>query len=327
MEPLGLPELAARADEFDAQVAQSPQIDRFCSSSAWVLSAAEALMPPRASAICVGEHGYFAVMKAQHNALPYFEPLELSWGLACPLIGRDVEALVDEVAAHLGQRDDWAFCLVPGISVDGPHRRALGRPGRPWLLRSGSITQRYIASLDGGVEGFLSRRTANFRRSLHKSERAAQAAGIEFVTATRREPASAEEAAALYARIMAVEVQSWKSLEGVGIAAGGMRDFYAAMLPRLLRRGHGRVMFARHDGADIGYIMGAVFDGAYRGLQFSYRHDYARYSIGSLCQLQQIRALCEEGVRAYDLGTEMEYKARWAELQFPTELQILVRDS
>ncbi len=105
-----------------------------------------------------------------------------------------------------------------------------------------------------------------------------------------------------------------------------MRDFYAAMLPRLLRRGRGRVMFARHGGADIGYIMGAVFDGTYRGLQFSYRDDYARYSIGSLCQLQQIIALCQEGVQAYDLGTEMEYKARWAELQFPTELQILVRD-
>lgn len=326
MEPLGLAELAARADDFDAQVVQSPAIDRFCSSSAWVLSAAEALMPPRPAAIFVGEHGYFAAMKAEHNQRPYLEPLELSWGLACPLVGRDVEALVDEVAAHLADRDDWLFCLIPGVTSDGPHRRALLRPGRPWLVRSGSITQRYIASLEGGVDGFLGRRTANFRRALQKSGRAAAAAGIEFVTATRHEPASAEEAAALYARIMAVEAGSWKSREGVGIGSGGMRDFYGAMLPRLLRRGHGRVMFARHEGADIGYIMGAVFDGVYRGLQFSYHDDYARYSIGSLCQLQQIRALCEEGVSAYDLGTEMEYKARWAERQFPTELQILVRD-
>lgn len=323
MEPLGLADLAARADDFDAKVAQSPQIDRFCSSSAWVVSAAETLMTPRASAIHVGEHGYFAAMQAVHGDLPYLEPLELSWGLACPLIGRDVDALVDEVAHHLAHRADWAFCLVPGVPDGGPHQRALARPGRPWMVRRGTTTQRHIASLEGGLDGFLQRRSANFRRSLVKSEKAARAAGVEFVSAA--ELGGPEEAARLYERIMAVEVGSWKSLSGNGISTGSMRDFYAAMLPRLLARGRARVMFARLGGADIGYIMGAVFDGTYRGLQFSYRDEHARYSIGSLCQVHQIEALCREGVTAYDLGTEMEYKARWAERTFPTELQILVR--
>jgi Acetyltransferase (GNAT) domain len=324
MEPLGLKDLGERADHFDAMVARSPQIDRFCSSSAWVLSAAETLMPPRDSAILVGEHGYFASMMATYSGgVQYFEPLELSWGLACPLLGADVDGLVDEVAEHLAHRFDWTFCLIPGVTEDGPQRRALGRAGRPWLVRRGSTTQRHLASLDGGVDGFLSRRSSNFRKSLHKSLRAASALGIEFVSATASAPDLL--ASALYQRIMAVESGSWKSLAGVGISDGPMRAFYAAMLPRLMARGRARVMFARHRGIDIGYILGAVFDGEYRGLQFSYRDDYARYSIGSLCQYHQIVALCAEGVTVYDLGTEMEYKSRWAEQPFTTELQILVR--
>ncbi len=327
MEPLGLTELAARADEFDAAVARSPQIDHFCSSSAWVVSAAETLMPARPSAIHVGQHGFFAAMQSLHGEMPYFEPLELAWGLACPLIGGDVEALVDEVAHHLAHRRDWIFCLVPGVPAGGPHQRALSRPRRPWQVRRGAVTQRHIASLDGGVEGFLRRRSTNFRRSLHKSQRAAAAAGIEVVAVSAAELSGPAAAAQLYERIMAVETGSWKSLSGAGISAGPMRDFYAAMLPRLVARGRARVMFARHQGQDIGYIMGAVFDGTYRGLQFSYRDEYARYSIGSLCQLRQIEELCAEGVSAYDLGTEMEYKTRWAEEQFSTELQILVRQS
>lgn len=326
MELLGLAELSARADEFDALVAQSPEIDHFCSSSAWILSACETLMAERVPAIYAGRHGYLATMRAQHGELPYLEPLELAWGLACPLIGPDVEALVDEVAEHLAGLYDWVFCLVSGVLDGGAHQRALMRPGRPWQVRRGAVTQRNVASLDGGVDGFLARRSANFRRSLSKSDKAARAAGIRFVTPAAEELAGEGAAARLYERIMAVEVGSWKSISGVGISSGAMRDFYAAMLPRLLSRGRARIMFARHHEEDVGYILGGVFDGIYRGLQFSYRDDYTRYSIGSLCQLHQIEALCREGgVRAYDLGTEMEYKARWAERQFATEIQILVR--
>lgn len=327
MVPLGLAELSARAEAFDAAVAQTPEIDHFCSSSAWILSAAETLMPPRREAILTGEHGTFAVMRAVHESgAPYLEPLELSWGLACPLIGREVEALVDEVAAELGGRSDWAFAVVPGVTATGRQARALTRPGRPWEVRSGTPTVRHVASLEGGVEGFLRRRTPNFRKALHKSLRAATAAGIEVVAAADGQRHDVE-AAALYARIMAVEAGSWKSLAGVGISAGPMRSFYEHMLPRLLARGRARVMFARAGEQDIGYILGAVFEGEYRGLQFSYRDDYAAYSVGSLCQYHQILALCEEGVRAYDLGTEMEYKSRWAERQFVTELLLLVRTS
>ena len=71
--------------------------------------------------------------------------------------------------------------------------------------------------------------------------------------------------------------------------------------------------------------IGAVFEGEYRGLQFSYDDDHARLGLGSLLQLHQVTELCAEGVLRYDLGTEMDYKRRWAEEIMETEMLVLVR--
>src|SRR5262245_33182495 len=101
-------DLAAVADDFDREVAATPEIDRFCSSSAWILAAAAALMPPRAPASYRGASGYFAAMRGVHPAgFPYIEPLELAWGLAAPLIGRDAATLATEVAVMLAARRAW----------------------------------------------------------------------------------------------------------------------------------------------------------------------------------------------------------------------------
>ena len=320
MEPV---DLAADADDFDRVVAQTPAIDRFCSSSAWVLAAAEALMPPRAPFSFRGEHGYFAAMRGVHHAgFPYIEPIELAWGLASPLVGADAAALVADLVPVLAARRDWQLAILSGLTVAGPQRRALDAtlPSR-WERRRGQPTVRHVASLDGGVDGFMARRSREFRKSLRKSERAAIAAGLAF------EPVRADEAgaAALYERIQAVEAHSWKSRDGVGIAAGPMRAFYGAMLPRLCALGQQRTIFARLGERDVGYILGAVMGGEYRGLQFSYHADHAALGVGSLLQLAQIRELCAAGVMRYDLGTEMDYKRRWAEEIMETEMLVLVR--
>jgi CelD/BcsL family acetyltransferase involved in cellulose biosynthesis len=68
-----------------------------------------------------------------------------------------------------------------------------------------------------------------------------------------------------------------------------------------------------------------VFDGEYRGLQFSYDDAHATLGLGGLLQLQQIIALCDEGIARYDLGTEMDYKRRWAEDVMETEMLVIVR--
>lgn len=317
-------DIAAVADEFDQAVAITPEIDRFCSSSAWILAAAEALMPPRAPFSFRGLHGFFAAMRGVHPAgFPYIEPVELAWGLAAPLIGGDPAALAGEVAAMLAARRDWQLAILAGMTADGPQRRALERelPAR-WERRRGTPTIRHVASLEGGVDGFLARRSRDLRKSIRKSLRAATAAGVTFTSVRADSPAGA---IALYDRIQAIEAASWKARDGVGISTGPMRAFYQLMLPRLCATDQQRTVFAERDGEDIGYILGAVLDREYRGLQFSYDDDHAELGIGSLLQFHQIVALCEEGVERYDLGTEMDYKRRWAEELMETEMLVIVR--
>ena len=320
MEPV---DLAAIADDFDREVARTPAIDRFCSTSAWILAAASTLMPPRVPFSFRGEHGYFAAMRGVHPAgFPYIEPVELAWGLAAPMVGGDPVGLADEVAAVLAARREWQLAILSGMTADGPQRRALERalPGR-WERRRGTPTVRHVASLDGGIDGFMARRSRELRKSIRKSMRAGIEAGITFEIVR----AAAGEAGALYDRILAIEQRSWKAREGVGIVAGPMRAFYGQMLPRLCAHGQQRTVFARVGDRDIGYILGAVFEGEYRGLQFSYDDDFARIGLGGLLQFNQVAALCDEGVGRYDLGTEMDYKRRWAEEVMETEMLVLVR--
>ena len=318
MEPV---DLAAIADDFDREVAATPGIDRFCSTTAWILAASAALMPPRTAFSFRGEHGYFAAMRGVHAAgFPYIEPVELAWGLAAPLIGREPEALVDELVPLLAERRDWQLAILSGMMADGPQRVALERalPER-WERRRGTPTLRHVASLDGGLDGYLARRSRELRKTLRKNLRAAADAGVTF------EVVRATDAIALYARIQAVEARSWKSRDGVGIAAGPMRAFYEQMLPRLCALGQQRTIFARQGDVDLGYILGAVFAGEYRGLQFSYDDDTSKLGIGGLLQYHQIAELCADGVGRYDLGTEMDYKRRWAEETLATEMLVIVR--
>jgi CelD/BcsL family acetyltransferase involved in cellulose biosynthesis len=316
-------DIAAVADDFDREVAHTHAIDRFCSASAWILAASAALMPPRVAYTYRGQSGYFAAMRGVHPAgFPYIEPVELAWGLASPLIGADAQALVAEVVPLLAAKRDWQLVILSGITVNGPQRRALDAtlPAR-WERRRGQPTVRHVASLEGGVDGFLSRRSRELRKSIRKTLRAATEAGMTFESVR----ASEVEATALYDRIQAVEARSWKSQEDVGISAGPMRAFYGAMLPRLCRLHQQRTIFARKDDRDVGYILGAVMGEEYRGLQFSYDADLSQFGIGGLLQYQQIVELCGEGVARYDLGTEMDYKRRWAEEIMETEMLVLVR--
>lgn len=316
-------DLSAIAEDFDREVAQTPAIDRFCSSAAWVLAAAGALMPPRAAFSFRGDAGYFAAMRGVHPAgFPYIEPIELAWGLAAPLIGRDPGALVAEVVPVLAGRRDWQLAIFSGLTVTGPQRRALDAtlPAR-WERRRGQPTVRHVASLEGGIDGFLGRRSRELRKSLRRSLRVADAEHVTF-EAVR---ATAGAAPALYERIQAVEARSWKTHEGVGIHAGPMRAFYGAMLPRICELGQQRTMFARLGDRDVGYILGAVMAGEYRGLQFSYDDDLAHLGLGGLLQYHQILELCGEAVARYDLGTEMDYKRRWAEDIMETDMLVVVR--
>src|SRR6185369_10322249 len=102
-------------------------------------------------------------------------------GLASPLIGGEPEALVAEVVPLLAGRRDWQLAILSGLTVTGPQRRALDATLPPrWERRRGQPTVRHVASLEGGIDGFLSRRSRELRKSLRKAARAAADAGITF---------------------------------------------------------------------------------------------------------------------------------------------------
>lgn len=315
MRQLSLRELDDASAEFDAAVLASPDVDAFCSSTDWILPAAEALMSPREPFVLASEHGFVALMKARHPVGVVLEPLEAMWALGCPLIGAEPEPLARELTVECAAEAPGALLLLSGLVEKSPRFVAAARALAPrYLLRLGPSTRRHIADLSGGLDGFLSRRSANVRRGLHRALKQARDRGLVF----ERVEVRPDVADAVYQRILAIEARSWKAKEGVSILHSEMLGFYRSMLRRLARRGAARLQIARLDGVDVAYILGGVFGDGYRGLQFSFAREHAALSLGNLCQYHQVQALCDEGVRRYDLGAEVEYKRRWGELVLET---------
>ena len=85
------------------------------------------------------------------------------------------------------------------------------------------------------------------------------------------------------------------------------------MVPRLAQGDGLRMLFAIHGGEDVAYVFGGVFRGVYRGLQMSFDVECREMSLGNLVQYAMVQRLCEEGVEIYDLGSDLDYKRRWAE--------------
>jgi hypothetical protein len=74
-----------------------------------------------------------------------------------------------------------------------------------------------------------------------------------------------------------------------------MRAFYEHMVGPLAAAGRLRLMIGRADDADVAFILGGVFAGEYRGLQFSHDARYRALGLGNVSQLAQIEALCRGG--------------------------------
>jgi CelD/BcsL family acetyltransferase involved in cellulose biosynthesis len=86
-----------------------------------------------------------------------------------------------------------------------------------------------------------------------------------------------------------------------------------------------RISVAQLDGADVGYILGGVRNGRYRGLQLSYVESAQHLSVSHLLQLSEIKQLCENGVDTYDMGMDMEYKRRWSDQEETSVVLVLDR--
>lgn len=310
MERLGLSDLENREDAFDRAADATPGIDAFCSRLAWVGAFHRAFGHGRELAVFGSGDSFVALARATWApGRAGLEPLENMWGFACPLLGPEAAAMLAELGSAGGPLARQAIWLA-GLPADPDALRSRIAPLRGWSGREIGRTERCVASLAGGREGFLSRRSGAFRRNLRAASRRLDARGIRFER-IRVEP---ERCGPLYERVLAIERSSWKADTGNGADRGPMAAFYRAMWPRLAARGALRLLIARDaEGRDVGYLHGGALGLRFRGLQFSFDDALRALGLGNALQLELIDWLAQEGFELYDLGSRSAYKQRWAE--------------
>ncbi|MEQ1632865.1 MAG: GNAT family N-acetyltransferase [Planctomycetota bacterium] len=294
--------------------AATAQGDPFCCRTEWALSFHEVFLPDRPVHLVESCGSVVAFCeRTYHDLGRVLEPVESSWRFGCPLLGDRAVELLEAFVATLPQRLQKAPLLVSGLLPDSAVAASLWRRfHRRYDMFQLDPAVQSSASLDGGLDGWLSRRSSHFRRRLMATVRRADDRAITF---ERHQPRDEASALSIYDRMLAVELASWKGIGECGMAVGGSREFYRAMLLRLTRSACARVMFARHDGTDIGYVFGGIAGSVYRGQQFSYAEAFRSSSIGNLLQWEQLRWLCDEGIARYDMGPKMEYKVHWTEVE------------
>ncbi len=331
----GLGPLEHHGDRFDHLVDATPDIDRFCSSTDWIVPAESNFGDGAAVLTAMGAEAgadddaaaaFAAVAGREGTVLRSLDPM---WGYACPLVGPAPDALADLLAALLADlragtgavRGDvpWAACFVTGLPPGGELFAALvAQLRRRYDLGLGREVARRVAHLDGTVESYLDRRSATFRRNARRAQRAAATAGVEFEF---HRGGGADHVR----RAIAIERRSWKGRRRSGLADPTFARFYLQLAERLAPSGRLRVGFARQDGRDVGFILGAVRGDTYRGFQLAYDDDLAALSIGNLLQLAQMAELVGEGIVTYDLGQDIAYKASWSDEVFVTHTLVVLR--
>ena len=292
--------------------------DPFCCRTEWQLSFHEVFAPARETVVHASDDSLISFAIHRHGKQQLIEPLEASWLFGCPLLGPNAMTLLAQLLAA----EPRATVLLSGMDVnDERTRQLIGSFGTRYEFLHANSETACQASLHGGLDGYLSRRSAKLRRGVRSAARKAQNRGVHF---ERQQPCDAAEADAVYARMLAVEDQSWKGIGNCGMSEPTSLQFYQRMLHRIATSGAARIVFARHQDRDIGFIFGGLCgpeakDNIYRGQQFSFADDWRSASIGNLLQLEQLRWLCEEGVARYDMGPVMDYKHHWTEVQVPLD--------
>ncbi len=299
--------LETAAALWDAAVDRTPDVDAFCASTAWSFAAA-ASFPDAEAPVVVTDGVACCGMRARSTEegriLVGLDPI---WGFATPFVGPPMRAA--EMLAHRLDLDaDWKVAVVAGQRDDSPLTECLARvaEGR-WTLYRGPEEHRLRADLSAGVEAWFARRSGRFRQRINRLERDAAESAIDVVDVSAGPPDE------VFDRLVSIEHTGWKGQEATGLASEDLADFYRQMCVRLAARDHLRVLVARRAGVDIGFVLGGVRGGTYRGLQLSYRRDDADAGVGHLLQMAQIRRLADEAVTLYDMGMDMPYKQRWAD--------------
>ncbi len=295
------------ATHWDAAVDVTPDVDTFCSSSIWSFSAATSF-PEVAAPIVVGDGRAFCGLRATTTVegVRLLVGLDPVWGFATPLVGPPMEAAV-MLAARLAQ-EPFDLAVVAAQREDMVLTGCVARVlDQDFQLFRGPVEHRLRVDLTGGVEPWFARRSPRFRQRLRRLRRDAVAGGVEIDDVSAQPPDEA------FDRILAIESHSWKGEADTGLTSPDLADFYRQICVRLAARDHLRVLVARVDDRDVGFILGGVRGDTYRGLQLSYDRDAAEVGVGHLLQYEQLMRLTTEGIAVYDLGMDMDYKRRWAD--------------
>lgn len=306
MDSCSFPAIETEFDAMVAAVADAQGIDPICSTSSWIVPEAEAFSPGSTRHVRGGDNGFLAFLGHDTPSGPVLTSFDSVWGFATPLIGPDPALIVDDLAALLRPMD---FHLVSVSGLD-PKASLFDEIQRLGPAGYTDTADRCVADLSAGFDAWLGRRSSRFRRSLRAAVSRGETAGV---TIDDVRPRTANEALAAFERILAVEAHSWKTDANSGLVDTQLGRFTRAMSERFAAASRLRVQFARLDGADIGYVIGARVGTRYRGFQHSFDQRYPDLSIGKLLQFHTIAAAVAEGIETYDMGMHMAYKASYAD--------------
>lgn len=295
------------------------QADPFCCAPAWNLAFHQAINHGRQIFYAASSQSAIIFSESESDSgVPVLTPLEDSWLYGQPLLGMEAADLLSDAMPTLLERYDGKMPLfvISGIMEPSPFSaRLFIRQSPAFQFYRHAKMRQCSASLLGGVDGWLSRRSANCRAKLKKARRKASELDVVF----ERARPGPNEARSVYKRMLAVERKSWKGLGHCGMAESPSAEFYWEMLAILAKSRTGLVIFASLNGEDIGFIFGGLLGPCYRGQQFSYSADYRQLSLGNILQFEKITWLSELGCMRYDMGPavgpRMEYKNHWAELK------------
>ncbi len=306
MQRLTLEEFRKRAVEVAVAAVGTPGVSALCSGPLWQLAAHDFLHPAdeRRGHFIVEEDGNWLIFVVRERDGVCF-PFESAWMFSCPVLG-DPDRLAGMILALPQLLAGPVGLCLGGMRCDGPLHEALRRL-RPFARRYSefSVTECMIIDLDEGVERWVGRRSPKFRRTLRAAEKEG---GIEIVAA------GDETAEALFARVLAIQQQTYKWREGTDIfQSPEYAGFYRSLLGGLRDQGQLRLLFARRGDEDLAYIFGGVAGETYRGLQMSYREDLRSLGLGNRLQWENLRRCEAEGITRYDLGMHSPYKERWAD--------------
>ncbi|MCB9532166.1 MAG: GNAT family N-acetyltransferase [Myxococcales bacterium] len=309
-------EIASILEEHDRWVEAADDVDRFCSSSLWLGPARRAFTPDSPVAASTSSAGS-AVMQIRSTPVgPALLPMDAVWALGAGAAG-SAEGAVEALRRLLDNLPlAWAAVLVSGFALGSPVHQLASRIAGPRSRQVESEpTTRLVASLDGGFDGYLSRRSRKHRATMRRASSAVGADGVEL-ECFEVSPSNLDE---LLQRVDAVERRSWKSLAGAGVADGPMHVFVHDVLRGCAHKADlVLVVLATRGGRDVGYLHGAALGGTFRGLQMSFDAELRELGLGNALQTRAIEWLAGRGCEEYDLGSALPYKYRWAEREMKT---------